>query len=93
MKINSWYAFHFGWYSLFKTSYASSLFQTKGEFCSFANEMGYHTSFFTEPRGSMGLWGFANTLGFERYYGRTEFNNDKEFDGSWGIWDEPFLAI
>ena len=21
----------------------------------------------------------------------TEYGNDKDFDGSWGIWDEPFL--
>ena len=28
----------------------------------------------------MGLLGFANTLGFERYYGRAEFNNDEEFE-------------
>ena len=39
----------------------------------------------------MGFTGFSYTLGFEKYYGRTEFNNDNEYDGSWGIWDEPFL--
>ena len=79
----------------FETSYASSLYsrQKVSSVVSFANEMGYHTSFFHgAANGSMGLLGFANTLGFERYYGRTEFNNDKEFDGSWGIWDEPFLS-
>ena len=57
-----------------------------------AKELGYHTSFFHgAANGSMGFLGFANTLGFDRYYGRTEFNYDEEFDGSWGIWDEPFL--
>ncbi|MCC6186608.1 MAG: LTA synthase family protein, partial [Chitinophagaceae bacterium] len=30
---------------------------------------------------------------FERYVGRTEYNNEKDFDGSWGIWDEPFLQF
>ena len=39
----------------------------------------------------MGLSGFANTLGYDEYYGRTEFDNDEEFDGFWGIWDEPFF--
>ena len=39
----------------------------------------------------MGFLGFSNTLGFNHYYGRTEFNDEKEFDGFWGIWDEPFL--
>jgi phosphoglycerol transferase MdoB-like AlkP superfamily enzyme len=78
----------------FETSYASSLYsrQKVSSVVSFANQLGYHTSFFHgATNGSMGLLGFANTLGFERYYGRTEFNNDDEFDGSWGIWDEPFL--
>ena len=29
--------------------------------------------------------------GFDRYYGRTEYNNDKDYDGKWGIYDEEFL--
>lgn len=57
-------------------------------------ELGYDTSFFHgAANGSMGFLGFGNILGFDHYYGRTEFNNDKEFDGSWGIWDEPFMQF
>ncbi|EMY3584852.1 LTA synthase family protein [Flavobacterium psychrophilum] len=57
-------------------------------------ELGYDTSFFHgAANGSMGFLGFGNILGFDHYYGRTEFNNDNEFDGSWGIWDEPFLQF
>ena len=57
-------------------------------------ELGYDTSFFHgAANGSMGFLGFGNILGFDHYYGRNEFNNDKEFDGSWGIWDEPFLQF
>jgi phosphoglycerol transferase MdoB-like AlkP superfamily enzyme len=57
-------------------------------------EMGYDTSFFHgAANGSMGFLGFGNILGFDHYYGRTEFNNDDEFDGSWGIWDESFLQF
>ena len=57
-------------------------------------ELGYDTSFFHgAANGSMGFLGFGNILGYDRYYGRTEFNNDKEFDGSWGIWDEPFMQF
>ena len=80
----------------FETSYASSLYsrQKVGSVVSVAKELGYQTSFFHgAANGSMGFLGFANTLGFEDYYGRTEFNNDEEFDGSWGIWDEPFLVM
>lgn len=61
---------------------------------SVSNEMGYDTSFFHgAPNGSMGFLGFGNILGFKNYYGKTEFNNDEEFDGMWGIWDEPFFQF
>jgi phosphoglycerol transferase MdoB-like AlkP superfamily enzyme len=57
-------------------------------------EMNYDTSFFHgAANGSMGFLGFGNILGFDHYYGRTEFNDDSQFDGSWGIWDEPFMQF
>jgi phosphoglycerol transferase MdoB-like AlkP superfamily enzyme len=55
---------------------------------------GYNTSFFHgAANGSMGFLGFANILGVDNYYGRTEYNDDSQFDGFWGIWDEPFLQF
>ncbi len=55
---------------------------------------GYNTSFFHgAANGSMGFQGFGNILGIDNYYGRTEFNDDSQFDGFWGIWDEPFLQF
>ncbi|WP_338407546.1 sulfatase-like hydrolase/transferase [uncultured Flavobacterium sp.] len=55
---------------------------------------GYDTSFFHgAANGSMGFLGFGNILGIQNYYGRTEFNDDSQFDGFWGIWDEPFLQF
>ena len=45
----------------------------------------------------MGFDGFAKSIGFETYYGREDFSKDprfggdKDFDGYWAIWDEPFL--
>ncbi len=55
---------------------------------------GYNTSFFHgAANGSMGFLGFGNILGIDQYYGRSEFNDDSEFDGFWGIWDEPFLQF
>ncbi len=57
-------------------------------------EMGYDTSFFHgAPNGSMGFLGFGNILGFDHYYGKNEYNNDADFDGIWGIWDEPFFQF
>ncbi|RKD17074.1 sulfatase [Pelobium manganitolerans] len=55
---------------------------------------GYHTSFFHgAPNGSMGFSSFINMAGIKHYYGKTEYNNDADFDGIWGIWDEPFLQF
>ena len=55
---------------------------------------GYNTSFFHgAANGSMGFQGFGNILGIDNYYGRTEFNDDSQYDGFWGIWDEPFLQF
>ncbi len=53
---------------------------------------GYTTAFFHgAPNGSMGFQAYARSAGFDAYYGMTEFNNDAEYDGTWAIWDEPFL--
>lgn len=59
---------------------------------------GYKTAFFHgAERGSMGFMSFARATKFETYYGREDFNadertnGDKEYDGWWGISDEPFL--
>jgi len=53
---------------------------------------GYTTAFFHgAPNGSMGFQAYARSAGFDAYYGMTEFNNVDEFDGTWAIWDEPFL--
>ncbi|WP_300669268.1 alkaline phosphatase family protein [Soonwooa sp.] len=59
---------------------------------SVANDLGYDTSFYHgAPNGSMGFLGFGNILGFKHYFGKDEYNNDKDFDGIWAIWDEPFF--
>lgn len=61
-------------------------------------EKGYDSAFFHGARtGSMGFDGFANSIGFKRYYGREDFEKDPrfggidDFDGYWAIWDEPFM--
>lgn len=53
---------------------------------------GYHSSFFHgAPNGSMGHQAFTTMHGFDKYYGMTEYANDNDFDGMWGIWDEEFF--
>ncbi len=55
-------------------------------------EKGYHTSFFHGgTNGTMGFDAFCKAIGIEHYYGRREYNNEKDYDGKWGIFDEPFL--
>jgi len=60
--------------------------------------MGYHSAFFHgADNESLGIQAFTRHAGFDDYYGQTEFYADPrfggkaEFDGTWGVWDEPFL--
>lgn len=61
-------------------------------------KVGYRTAFFHgAANGSMGFEAYARATGFQRYFGRTEYNadprfgGDADFDGTWAVWDEPFL--
>ena len=61
---------------------------------------GYNTAFFHGAQnGSMGFEAFARATGYKQYLGRTEFNadphfnGDRDYDGMWAIWDEPFLQF
>ncbi len=52
----------------------------------------YHTSFYHGgTNGTMDFDRFADLAGFQHYFGRNEYNNDEDFDGRWGIFDEPFF--
>jgi phosphoglycerol transferase MdoB-like AlkP superfamily enzyme len=78
----------------FKDAFTSSPYpkQKTESLVSTLKSEGYATSFFHgAPNGSMGFLGYANILGFDHYYGKNEYNNDADFDGVWGIWDEPFF--
>ena len=61
---------------------------------------GYNTAFFHGAQNSsMGFHAFARATGFQRYYGREEYNadpnfhGDDDFDGTWAIWDEEFFQF
>ena len=63
-------------------------------------QKGYTTAFFHGAQNnSMGFQAFARATGFQRYYGRTEYNEDPafhgddDFDGTWAIWDEEFMQF
>ena len=80
----------------FKDAFTSSPYskQKIESLVSVLESEGYLTSFFHgAPNGSMGFLGFGNILGINTYFGKTEYNNDADFDGVWGIWDEPFFQF
>jgi phosphoglycerol transferase MdoB-like AlkP superfamily enzyme len=39
----------------------------------------------------MGFDSYTKMAGFDHYFGRTEYHNDADYDGKWGIRDEEFF--
>ena len=71
------------------TPYASNKTQSLP---SILKNKGYSTSFFHgAPNGSMGFKALVNLIGVDHYFGKDEYAHDDDFDGTWGIWDEPFF--
>ena len=60
-------------------------------------DKGYSTAFFCgSERGSMGFGAYARSAGVERLVSREDYearHGTGDFDGYWGIWDEPFLQF
>ena len=59
---------------------------------SLLNVEGYNTSFFHGGhKGTMGFYSFTSKAGFQEYHGLEEYNNNNDFDDTWGIYDGPFM--
>lgn len=56
-------------------------------------KQGYNTSFYHGgENGTMGFNGFVGVAGINNYFGLNEYDNkEKDYDGNWGIFDEPYL--
>jgi phosphoglycerol transferase MdoB-like AlkP superfamily enzyme len=55
---------------------------------------GYYSAYFHgAPNGSMGFDSFAKIAGFDDYFGLNEYPEKADFDGIWGVWDEPFFKF
>ncbi|MCB9359920.1 MAG: sulfatase-like hydrolase/transferase [Flavobacteriales bacterium] len=54
---------------------------------------GYNTSFYHGgSNGTMGFNGFTKIAGIDDYFGMDEYPyKEKDYDGNWGIYDEPYL--
>jgi phosphoglycerol transferase MdoB-like AlkP superfamily enzyme len=68
--------------------YANNKIET---LASILKKRGYSTAFYHgATNGSMRFDSFAAQAGYDKYYGRFEYNNDAHFDRTWGILDEYF---
>lgn len=53
---------------------------------------GYSSAFFHgAANGSMYFDQFTRSAGIQKYYGANEYPRPEDHDGTWGIWDRPFL--
>ena len=80
---------------LMQEPYITSLYQTNAlnGLGTQLIKQGYHTSFFHAAKnGSMGFDAFTKNADFTNYYGMNEYvGSEEDFDGNWGIYDEPYL--
>ena len=53
---------------------------------------GYSSAFYHGgTNGTMSFDIFSDAAGFDQYFGRSEYGREADYDGAWGIRDEPFL--
>jgi len=61
---------------------------------SLLKKKGYYSAYFHgAPNGSMGFDSFAKMAGFDDYFGLNQYPEKGDFDGMWGVWDEPFFKF
>lgn len=80
--------------SLMSTDYPSSRYAANHleGFGNILKTHGYKTAFFHGGNnGTMNFDATSKSNGFDDYYGRNEYNNKSDYDGTWGIFDGPFL--
>lgn len=83
-SIPSWMeeSFIFSKYSTNAVTSLPNLLKTKNYYSAFFHGAGL---------GTMSFDAFCKSAGFDRYYSKDDYPDQSQFDGSWGIWDEPFL--
>jgi len=80
--------------SLMENPFINSIYANNQQtsFATLLGKEGYTTAFFHGGiNGTMNFDDWAPSAGYSLYFGKNEYNNDADFDGFWGIWDEPFL--
>lgn len=82
--------------SIMESPYISSAYANNKlkSLAGYLKEMGYSTSFWHgASNGSMAFDVFTKSHDFDKYFGRTEFGDDRFHDGTWGIYDEEFFQF
>lgn len=80
--------------SLVEEPISKSIFQGNKFTCmpDLLKSSGYTNHFFhAGSRGTMGFESYALSHGFDRYFSREDYPGKDDFDGTWGIYDEPYL--
>lgn len=80
--------------TLMNEAYVTSMYSGNkiNSLASILKKEGYITSFYHGgSNGTMGFDAFTKIAGFDIYKGRHEYHNEKDYDGKWGIFDEPYL--
>ena len=74
----------------FLTPYAND--RLRGLATELVENEGYASAFYHgAQRQSLGLAGFAESVGFRQQFSRESYGDESDYDGTWGIWDEPFF--
>jgi phosphoglycerol transferase MdoB-like AlkP superfamily enzyme len=82
--------------SLMPNPFINSLYANneQSSLATLLGEEGYESAFFHGGiNGTMNFDDWAALAGYQNYYGKNEYANDQDFDGFWGIQDEPFLQF
>lgn len=71
------------------TQYASNNIEGIG---SILTDMGYESAFYHGGKnGTMGFDNFSQLAGIDHYYGIEQYPDENDYDGNWGVFDEPYL--
>ncbi len=80
--------------SLMNESFIQSNYSTDrmNSLASLLKPKGYVSAFFHGgTNGTMRFDSYTRMTGFDHYFGRSEYNNERDYDGEWGIRDEEFF--
>lgn len=77
--------------SFISSKYAANQIMSMG---TILNREGYSSTFYHGgENGTMGFEAYCQMAGITRYIGRNEYPDQSDYDGNWGIFDEPFLQF